>query len=151
LRFERGQGYGVGVSLETARGGIAYLNVSTYVNATGLADALATLRTHWQRWGQAGFDGGEVKVARWLFAGQLALGASTGSAIAYRLFSDWKQDAGELMSSSARNTFRKDTETVEGKRLNELFATCRANAVLGITGHEGTIRQALRRGWPQAN
>jgi zinc protease len=151
LRFERGQGYGVNVGLEVVRGGIASLNVSTYVNANGLADALSTLRTHWQRWGQAGFDEGEVKVARWLFAGQLALTPSNGNGIAYRLFSDWNQDAAGMVSSSAMNTFRGDTSAIDSKRLNELFASCRANAVLGLTGHEPTIRQALRRAWPQAN
>ncbi len=44
----------------------------------GLVDALATLRSHWRRWGNDGFDAGEVKVARWLFVGQLALPGSSG-------------------------------------------------------------------------
>lgn len=151
LRFERGQGYGVNVDLETVRGGIAFLNVWTYVNANQLPDALTSLRKHWQRWGQAGFDPGEVNVARWLLAGQRALGSATGNAIAYRLFNAWVQDPDGVLSRSAANLFPRDTSGIDGKRLNQLFASCRANAVLGITGHEPTIRQALRRSWPQAN
>ncbi len=150
MRFERGEGYGVNVGLETLRGGIAFLSLSTYVNANELADALATLHTHWQRWGQGGFDAGEVKVARWLFAGQRALMPSMGNAIAYRLFSDWNQDAAGLLSGAA-NAFSGDVTTVDANRLNQLFASCKANAVLGLTGHEATIRQALRRSWPQSN
>jgi len=57
----------------------------------GLVDALATLRSHWRRWGNDGFDAGEVKVARWLFVGQLALPGSSASAVAYRLFDAWNQ------------------------------------------------------------
>jgi zinc protease len=151
LRFERGEGYGVGVSLETVRGGTAFLHVSTFVDAQSLPDTLATLRTYWQRWAGAGFDPGEVNVARWLFTGQFSLAYSTADAVAYRLFNDWNNDAAALISNAGRDVFRKETTSVDAARLNQLFATCRANTVLGVTGHEGMIRQALRKSWPQAN
>jgi predicted Zn-dependent peptidase len=150
LRFERGEGYGVGASMDIVRGGIAFLNVATFVNADALSDVLATLRAHWQRWAHAGFDAGELNVARWLFTGQYNL-ASTSNAIAYRLLSEWNQDPASLLSTSVGNAFRKDVSTVDRARLSELFSTCAANAVIGLTGHEPSIRHALRRSWPLAD
>ena len=56
-----------------------------------------------------------------------------------------------FVASGGRDVFRRDASTVEAERLNQLFATCKANAVLGLTGHEPTLRQALQRAWPAAN
>jgi len=83
--------------------------------------------------------------------GQFSLAYSTADAVAYRLFNDWNNDADALISNAGRDVFRKETTSVDAARLNQLFATCRANTVLGVTGHEGMIRQALRKSWPQAN
>ena len=151
MRFERGEGYGVNVNLETVRGGSAFMIVSTFVNAQSLPHALATLRMHWHRWSESGFDPGEMNVARWLFAGQFALAYSTDNAVAYRLFNDWNADPVAFLSSAGQDAFRNETTAIDAARLNQLFATCKANAVLGITGHEPTIRQALRHSWPQTN
>jgi hypothetical protein len=125
--------------------------VSTFVNAQSLPHALATLRMHWHRWSESGFDPGEMNVARWLFAGQFALAYSTDNAVAYRLFNDWNADPVAFLSSAGQDAFRNETTAIDAARLNQLFATCKANAVLGITGHEPTIRQALRHSWPQTN
>lgn len=151
MRYERGEGYVVDVNLETVRNGIAFLNVSTFVDAQSLPNTLATLRTHWQRWATSGFDPGEMNVARWLYAGQYALGYYTADAVAYRLLSDWNANPDQLVASGGQDAFRKDTSAIDAARLNHLFATCKANAVLGVTGHEPTIRQALSRSWPDAN
>ena len=148
LRFERGQGYGVNVGLETIRGGSAFMSISTYVDAQSLADVLSTVRAHWQRWAKTGFDAGELNVALWQFTGQSAVSYPNGNAIAYRLLANWNAAPDEFLASGGRNTFRNDVLSIEADRLNHLFATCQANAVLGLTGHEPTVRQALQRSWP---
>jgi zinc protease len=145
LRFERGEGYGVQVSLESLRGGTSSLQISTFLDSESLPDALANLRTQWRRWSQAGFDSGEMNVARWLYTGELSLNYSSGNAIAYQLFNEWNTDP----TAAGRNNFRSDPMAIDLVRLNEIFATCKANAVLGLTGHEATIRKALRQSWPQ--
>ncbi|HVR62719.1 MAG TPA: insulinase family protein, partial [Polyangia bacterium] len=51
LRINRGEGYGVDVNYNWLRGGQAYLDLTTLVDASTLADALATVRRDWRRWG----------------------------------------------------------------------------------------------------
>ena len=144
LRFERGAGYALQVSYESLRGGAAYLQIGTFLDAESLADSLAAWRVHWRRWSHSGFDAGEMNVARWLYIGQLSLAYSTNHAIAYQLFSDWNADP----SAPGRESFRGDPNATDPARLNQLFATCKANAVLGLTGPEAVIRKALRLSWP---
>ena len=145
LRFDRGAGYAVNVSAESVRGGAAFLQLSTYIEADDLAEALGSLRTQWQRWSRSGFDNGELNVARWLFTGQLSVAFSSGHSVAYRLFTDWIADP----ASVGPNSFRSNPFATDTARLNLLFATCKANAVLGLTGNEAAIRKALRQSWPQ--
>jgi zinc protease len=145
LRFELGDGYSLTAAHAWLRGGTSYLVVSTFVDASALAESLATIRHHWRRWAERGFDGGEVNVGRWLHAGELSLGYLSVHAIAYHLFNDWNADP----SSVGRNTLRANPVIVTPTRLSQVFSTCRANAVLGLTGNESAIRQALAQSWPQ--
>lgn len=151
LRFERGQGYGVSVGIESVRGGTAFMRVLTFVDAQSLNDVLATLRTHWQRWSTSGFNAGEMNVARWLFAGQNALAYTSGNSIAFRLLADWNAAPEAFVAGGAQELLRRDVSAIQAERLNQLFATCKANAVLGLTGNEPAIRQALQHAWPGLN
>jgi zinc protease len=145
LRVERGEGYGVDVSYEWLRGGTAFLQVLTFLDAGSLPEALATLRQQWRRWAGTGFDAGEINVARWQYGGELSLASLSGHGIAYHLFNDWNADP----AAAGRDTFRVDVMSTTAARLRELFATCQANAVLALTGNEPAIRNALGRSWPE--
>jgi predicted Zn-dependent peptidase len=144
LRVQRGEGYGVDVGLEDLRGGTTYLYASTFLDADDLITPLETIRTNWQRWGRKGFDAGEVNVARWRYAGELSLDYASGGLLAFRLFSDWKLDP----STVNIQALHVDVGGLGTKRLNELFATCKANTVLGLTGDGPAIRRALAKAWP---
>jgi predicted Zn-dependent peptidase len=144
LRVQRGEGYGVDVGVEDLRGGTAYLFASTFLDADDLVTPLATIRANWQRWGHEGFDAGEVNVARWRYAGELPLEYGSGAAVAYRLFSDWKVDPATVTLQG----LHVDLVGLGSARLNQLFATCKANSVVGLTGDEPAIRRALAKAWP---
>jgi zinc protease len=144
LRIQHGEGYGVSVDDDVVRGGAAYLTVDTWLDAADLPTPLEILRENWARWGQQGFDAGEVNVARSRLAGDLPVAFGSSKVLAYRLFESWKLDPKSLSAER----FSVDVSRLKGQRLNELFATCRANAVLGLTGDESAIRRAIRRTWP---
>jgi zinc protease len=143
LRYERADGYGVSVAFDWLRGGTTYLQILTFVDADVLAETLAALRAEWVRWGRSGFNAGELNVGRWLYAGELAVGASSNHAIAFHLFNDWNADP----TRREPDTFHADPLSPSLASLDRLFATCRANAVLGVTGNEELIRHALGRSW----
>jgi zinc protease len=145
LRLERGEGYGVRVGYERLRGGTTSLQAVTYVDTEGLAESLATIRVHWQRWSRSGFDAGELNLARWRYASQSPLAQSTSHGIAYQLFNEWSLAPGAV----AAEDLRPDVVGLRDSRVSELFATCKANAVLGLTGHEPAIHRALRAAWPE--
>jgi predicted Zn-dependent peptidase len=144
LRVQRGEGYGVSVDDDVVRGGAAFLTVDTWLDAADLATPLEILRGNWTRWGQEGFEVGEVNVARSRLAGDLPVAYGSSKVLAYRLLESWKLDPKSLFA----DRFKVDVSRLKSQRLNELFATCRANAVLGLTGDEAAIRHALRRAWP---
>jgi zinc protease len=144
LRIQRGKGYGVSADDDVVRGGAAFLTVDTWLDAADLAAPLEILHDNWTRWGQQGFDGGEVNVARSRLAGDLPVAYSSSKVLAYRLLESWKLDPRSLVA----DRFKVDVSRLKGERLNELFATCRANAVLALTGDEPAIRHALKRSWP---
>ena len=109
-----------------------------------LARSLAALRSNWQRWSRDGFDAGEFNVARWRYAGGLALRQGSGHALAYQLARTWIREPTAVAAAAAA----RDVGGLRVERVNELFATCRANAVLGLTGNEALIRRALAEAWP---
>jgi len=145
LRYERGHTYDLNVRLEWLRGGVTYADLTTFVDASALADVLSTLRAQWKRWGNFGFTDGEVAVARRLYEGSLSSAYSYGNAIAFHLFNDWNADP----AAAGQDTFLGEASAVGRARLGELFATCRANAVLGVTGDENVIRPAVAHAWPE--
>lgn len=147
LRYQRGEGYELSARYEWLRNGTAVLDVWTFVDAEALTDSLAALHEHWQRWSRGGFDAGEIAVARSRYVGERSVAYQSSHAVAYHLFNDWNADPKAL----GQDTFRGDATAVGAERLNELFATCKANAVLGLTGNEAVIRQALAASWPKAN
>jgi len=144
LRVQRGQGYGVSVDDDVVRGGAAFLTVDTWLDAADLAAPLETLRNSWARWGQQGFDASEVNVGRSRLAGDLTVAYGSSKVLAYTLLEAWKLDPRSLVP----DRFKVDVSGLKGDRLNQLFATCRANAVLSLTGDETAIRHALKRSWP---
>jgi len=144
LRIDEGDGYGVDVSLERLRGGATYLVATTLVTDQELARTLAVVRGHWRRWARAGFDATEVNVARWRYAGHLSATFADPSALAFRLLGDWNAEPGSIGPASLRS----DVAGPLPARLAALFSACRANAVLGLTGNESTIRSALEQSWP---
>jgi zinc protease len=144
LRVQRGEGYGVRVADDAVRGGAAFLTVETSLDAADLAAPLEILRSNWTRWGNEGFDAGEVNVARLRLAGDLPVEYGSSQVLAYLLYQSWKLDPKSLSAQR----FTVDVTRLKGQRLNELFATCRANAVLGLTGDESAIRHAVKRSWP---
>jgi zinc protease len=145
LRYERGETYDVNVRLEWLRGGVTYAELTTFVDASALTDVLGTLRAQWKRWGTAGFTDGEVAVARRLYEGTLSSAYAYGHAVAFHLFNDWNADP----SAAGQDTFLGDPSAVSRARLGDLFATCRANAVLGVTGDENVISPAVDHSWPE--
>lgn len=146
LRVQRGEGYGVDVGVEDLRGGTTYLYATTFLDADDLVTPLTTIHTNWQRWGREGFDAGEVNVARWRYAGEIPLDYASGGAVAYRLFSNWKIDPATVNLKG----LHVDIVGLGSARLNALFATCKANTVVGLTGDEAAIRRALAKAWPGA-
>jgi zinc protease len=144
LRIEDGDSYGANVAFDGLRGGTTFLVASAYVGPEALAHALAALRSNWQRWSREGFDAGELNVARWRYAGDLALRHGSGHALAYQLARTWVREPPALPDAAAA----RDVAALRVARVNELFATCRANAVLGLTGNEALIRRALAEAWP---
>ncbi|MGB8297871.1 MAG: hypothetical protein WCG85_20810 [Polyangia bacterium] len=118
--------------------------MATSLDVERLDEGLATIRKHWQRWSRDGFDPGEINVARWRFAGSLPLARLTGHALAYQLFSEWNVEPAAL----ANEPFQFDFAGLQAARVSELFSTCKANAVLGLTGNESAIRRALKQAWP---
>jgi zinc protease len=144
LRVQRGEGYGVDVGVDDLRGGTSYLFASTFLDVDELVAPLTTIHSNWQRWGREGFDAGEVNVARWRYAGEIPLEYASGGAVAYRLFSNWKVDPATVNLQG----LRVDIVGLSNARLNELFATCKANTVVGLTGDEPAIRRALAKAWP---
>jgi zinc protease len=144
LRVEQGDGYGVSVGYERLRGGATYLVASTFVPDASLARTLATLRANWQRWSREGFDAGEINVARWRYAGSLSALYGSSNGLAVRLLNDWNAEP----ASVATGALKDDVAAPRASRVGELFATCKANAVLGLTGNEAAIRRALEQAWP---
>jgi len=144
LRIDQGDGYGVDVKYERLRDGTTYLLASTYVADPTLARTLAALRGQWQRWGRDGFDAGEINVARWRYAANQSAAYASANTFAFELLHAWGVEPALL---EPRN-LRPDVAVEDAARVGELFATCRANAVLGLTGNEPVIRRALETGWP---
>jgi len=144
LRIDQGDGYGVNVSYERLRDGTTYLLASTFVADPTLGRTLAALRGQWQRWGRDGFDAGEINVARWRYAASLSATYASANTFAFQLLHAWGVEPALL---EPRN-LRPDVAAADAARVGELFATCRANAVLGLTGNEAIIRRALDGGWP---
>jgi zinc protease len=144
VRIDQGDGYGVHVSMDRLRDGATYMLASTFVPEQSLPRTLAVLRAHWQRWAHAGFEPGEINVARWRFAGSAAARYADSNALAMMLLDEWSAEPASL----ATERLRADPTAASAARLNELFATCKANAVLGLTGNEPAIRRALTQSWP---
>jgi zinc protease len=144
LRVEQGDGYGVNVGYERLRGGTTYLAISTFVDGQQLADSLGVLRRHWQRWAHAGFEASELNVARWLYAEALPIASGNGNALAFELLRAWNVEP----KGPTGDGLRPDIGGLRAERVNELFAACKANTVLGLTGNEVVIRKALEDAWP---
>jgi hypothetical protein len=144
VRMDQGDGYGVRVAYERLRGGTTYLVASTFLAEEGVATALAALRRQWERWARAGLDAGELNVARWRYAGSFSSPTASTYELAFQLLDDWSAEPAAL----GKVRLRPDIAALDGARVNELFATCKANAVLGMTGNEPLIRRALTQSWP---
>jgi zinc protease len=148
LRFEHGDTYGVNVEVDKLRGGTTYLVASTFVSGEHLAHAVGALRAQWQRWARAGFDTAELNVARWRYAGTLPFRDASEQALASRVLSDWSASPEALVEGARELSVSPDVGALRGARVNELFATCKSNAVLGLTGSEPFIEHALEQAWP---
>ena len=144
LRIDDGDSYGVNVAFEGLRDGTTYLVASAHVGQESLARSLGALRGNWQRWSGDGFDAGEFNVARWRYAGSLALRHGSAHALAYQLARTWIREPAAIAQAAAA----RDMAGLRVERVNELFATCKANAVLGLTGNEALIRRAVSEAWP---
>ena len=83
-------------------------------------------------------------VARWRYAGSLSSAVANTHALAFQLLGDWGADP----ASVGKGPLRPDVVALGAGHVNELFATCKANAVLGLTGNEPLIRRALAQSWP---
>jgi predicted Zn-dependent peptidase len=144
IRVEQGDGYGVTVNVQRLRDGATFLTAWTFIPQASLPRTLSVLRSHWRRWGQSGFDASELNVARWRAAGALAAAFANPNALAIGLLDTWSADPGAVGPAA----LRRDVAGASGARVGELFATCRANAVLGLTGDENDIHRALDQAWP---
>ena len=148
LRFEHGDSYGVAVEVHRLRGGTTFLVAATSVAADGLARSLGALHANWQRWGRAGFGDDEMNVARWRYGATLPFRDASEEAIAGQLLDRWAVNPAELTAGPVEASVFADARAFQAKRASELFATCRSNAVLGVTGSEPLIQRALEQGWP---
>src|SRR5262249_2554046 len=129
IRIEHGDGYGVNVDLDHLRDGATYLVVRTSVPEGSLPRTLSGLHSQWRRWGRTGFDASELNVARWRAAAAVATAMANPNALAMQVLDRWSAEPATLLATP----LVPDIVGVSGVRLNELFATCRANAVLGLT------------------
>jgi zinc protease len=148
LRSEHGETYGVSVDVQRLRGGTTYLVASTFVGDENLTRSLAALHREWQRWSQSGFDASEINVARWRLAGAQSFRFASGDALVGRFLGDWNVEPSALIEGEIQQPLFADVGTLRGARVNELFATCKSNAVLGLTGGEALVRRALEQSWP---
>jgi zinc protease len=146
LRSEHGDSYGVSVDVDSLRGGTSYLVATTLVGDENLSRSLGALRNQWQRWARSGFDAAELNVARWRYASTLPFRSARPGALASQLLREW--NAGGLAAGSGNRRVFADPATLRGARVSELFATCKANTVLGLTGSEALIQRALEQSWP---
>jgi predicted Zn-dependent peptidase len=144
LRLDDGDSYGVDVAVDGLRGGTTFLVASAHVGQETLARSLAAVRGNWQRWSREGFDAAEFNVARWRYAGGLAARHGSAFALAYSLARTFIREPAALSQAAAAC----DATALRVERVNELFATCKANAVLGLTGNEALIRRAVSEAWP---
>jgi predicted Zn-dependent peptidase len=144
LRVDDGDSYGVQVAFDRLRGGTTLLVATTFVGQETLARSLAAIRGNWQRWGRDGFDAGEINVARWRYAGSLTLLHGNPHALALQLAKAWGNEPEALAS----DRLLPDVAGLRAPRVNELFATCKSNAVLALTGNEALVRRALEQIWP---
>jgi hypothetical protein len=144
LRADDGDSYGASVGFDGLRGGTTFLVASSYVSQETLARSLAALRANWQRWSRDGFDASEFNVARWRYAGDLALRQGSGNALAYELARTWIREPAAVIAGAAAG----NVGGLRVERINELFAACKGSAVLGLTGNEALIRRALAEAWP---
>jgi len=146
IRIEQGDGYGVNVGVQRLRDGATALILSTAVPEQSLPRTLAALRAQWTRWGRSGFEPSELNVGRWRAAAMLAALASDPNALAMQLLDVWSAEPAAVGAAA----LQPDLAAARAERVNELFATCRANAVLGLTGDAARIRRALEQAWPEA-
>jgi predicted Zn-dependent peptidase len=148
LRIEHGDSYGVTVEVERLRGGTTYLVASTSVGEESLTRSLSALHTQWQRWSRAGFDSAEMNVARWRQAAGLPFQLANGDALAFRLLNEWSASPAGLTDGVSERSMLLGGGALRAARVGELFASCKANAVLGLTGNELLVRHALEQSWP---
>jgi zinc protease len=148
LRFEHGDSYGVGVEVHRLRGGTTFLVAETSVAADALTRSLRAVRANWQRWARAGFGEDEMNVARWRFGASLPFRDASDAAVAVQLLDRWAVNPAELAAGPVEASVFPDARAFQTKRVGELFATCKSNTVLGLTGSEPLIQRALEQGWP---
>ncbi len=145
IRIEQGDGYGVNVAVHRLRDGATYLTASTFVPGQGLAHALSIFTATGAAGGAPASTRPELNVARWRAAGNYAMASASPRRLAMQLLDRWSGEP----ATFAGEPLQPDLAAARAARVNELFATCRANAVLGLTGDEARIKRAIDQAWPE--
>jgi zinc protease len=143
LRHSTGHSQGATVRLGEPRAA-AHLTVAMSVEPAHFSAVLAAIHRNWMRWGSDGFDPGETNAGRWSATGLQAGLYESPHQVASALFNESVQEHPlELLDRLPAQLL-----DVTPAELTSLFATCRDNATLILTGDRTTIGPVVRTIWP---
>lgn len=143
LRHATGHSQGATVRMGEPRDA-AQLVVAMSIDPGHFPAVLSTIHRNWSRWGAKGFDAGETNAGRWAAVGQQAGLFDDNDHLANLIFNEWNQDH-PLTELDALPGQLLDVSTVD---LTSMFATCRDNAALVLTGDRATIEPVVKSIWP---
>jgi zinc protease len=139
LRAEAGAAYGVSGRVHALAGGARHMLLETTVDTGRLADVLKSLRGHWRKFGDGGFDEGALSQVRWRAAVSANLAYQTSTELALDVLGALVR--GEPIDRLARH--REDVMAVTPADLAAAFAPCRGSTVISLLGDEGAIGAAV--------
>jgi zinc protease len=143
LRHASGHSQGASVHVGEPRAA-AQLAVSMSIDPGHFRAVLATIHRNWMRWGGKGFDAGETNAGRWSAVGRHAGMFEDPEDVANVMFNEWNQGHPPADMDALASRLLDVTPA----DLTSIFARCRDNAALILTGERATIEPVLKATWP---
>jgi zinc protease len=142
VRFQAGAAYSIDTHLDLVGGGASDLVISMELAPRRVPEALAAVRSLWNRLGDEGFDPGAVSQSRWGLAAGYNLGYQTGSEVAMVMLQAWS--LGWPLESVSR--YRDDLRASTPADLRTAFATCRETTSAVVMGERTVLDRVLAGG-----